>query len=133
MPCALWTRDEGIARLLRWGVEHAAGAPVPPLIAGHLPTPEHATQASLEHAEKIAKRLVAWRWLSQRFPEAYADTDAALAERRRLNGFIEEVLRQQAIGRSKAPHRAGKPTPSTQKRGGVPKPAPGRPRMRGTR
>jgi len=103
--CPVDTRDDGIERLLRWGVEHAAGARVPPPAAGHLPAPERATQASLEHAEKIAKRLVAWRWLSQRFPEAYAETDAALAERRRLNGFIEEVLCQQALGQGKPARR----------------------------
>ncbi len=41
--CPVDTRDEGIDRLLRWGVEHAAGVPVPPPAAGHLPTPELAT------------------------------------------------------------------------------------------
>jgi ATP-dependent RNA helicase SUPV3L1/SUV3 len=131
--CPVDTRDDGIERLLRWGLEHAAGAPVPPPAAGHLPAPERATQASLEHAEKIAKRLVAWRWLSQRFPGAYAEMDAALAERRRLNGFIEEVLRQQALGRSKPMRRPGKPAPSRPKRGGGPKPAPGQPRVGGPR
>lgn len=126
--CPADTRDDGIERLLRWGVEHAAGAAVPPPAAGHLPAPERATQASLEHAEKVAKRLVAWRWLSQRFPAAYADTDAALAERRRLNGFIEAVLRQQALGRSRPMRHPGKPAPFLQKHGGAKKPAPGRPR-----
>jgi len=128
--CPVDTRDDGIERLLRWGVEHAAGTRVPPPAAGHLPAPERATQASLEHAEKIAKRLVAWRRLSQRFPEAYAEMDAALAERRRLNGFIEEVLRQQALGQGKPARRPGKPLRSLQKRGGTKKPAPGQPRVR---
>ncbi len=123
-------RDDGIERLLRWGVEHAAGALVPPPAAGHLPAPERATQASLEYAEKMAKRLVAWRWLSQRFPAAYADTDAALAERRRLNGFIEGVLRQQALGRSRPVRHPGRPAPSLQKHGGTKKPAPGQSRAR---
>jgi len=106
--CPVDTRDDGIDRLLRWGLDHAAGAPVPSPAAGYLPAPDRATQPSLEHAEKVAKRLVAWRWLSQRFPGAYADTEAALAERRRLNGFIEEVLRKQALGRGK-PMGRGKP------------------------
>ncbi len=116
--CPVDTRDDGIDRLLRWGLDHAAGTPVPPPAAGFLPAPDQATQPSLEHAEKVAKRLVAWRWLSQRFPGAYADTEAALAERRLLNGFIEEVLRKQALGRGKPPgrgkpvRRAGKPAPS---------------------
>ncbi len=99
--CPVDVRDAGIERLLRWGVEHAAGGAVPPPAAGHLPAPERADQTALERAEKIAKRLVAWRWLSQHFPDAYADTEAALGERGRLDAFIETVLKQQAIGRSR--------------------------------
>jgi ATP-dependent RNA helicase SUPV3L1/SUV3 len=97
--CPVDVRDGGIDRLLRWGVEHASGGTVPPPTAGHLPAPDRADQTALERAEKIAKRLVAWRWLSQHFPDVYADTEGALAERRRLDVFIETVLRQQAIGR----------------------------------
>jgi len=126
--CPVDIRDDGIERLLRWGLDHAAGAAVPPPAAGHLPAPDRATQPSLEHAEKVAKRLVAWRWLSQRFPAAYPDTDAAQAERRRLNGFIEEVLRKQALGRGKPVRRPGKPAPSPPGRDGPPKPGRARPR-----
>jgi ATP-dependent RNA helicase SUPV3L1/SUV3 len=97
--CPVDVRDGGIDRLLRWGVEHASGGTVPPPTAGHLPAPDRADQTALERAEKVAKRLVAWRWLSQHFPDVYADTEGALAERRRLDVFIETVLRQQAIGR----------------------------------
>ena len=137
--CPVDVRDDGIDRLLRWGVDHAAGTPVPPPVAGHLPPPDRATQPSLEHAEKVAKRLVAWRWLSQRFPGAYPDTDTALAERTRLNGFIEEVLQKQALVRGKpawvkpgqgkqgpgkqGPDRRG---PGKQKPNGPPKSKPGR-------
>ncbi len=99
--CPVDLRDSGIERLLRWAVEHAAGGRVLPPYAGHLPAPERADQSALERAEKVAKRLVAWRWLAQHFPSAYADIEAATVERKRLDQFIETVLRQQAIGRSR--------------------------------
>ncbi len=99
--CPVDIRDSGVERLLRWGVEHASGGTVPPPSAGHLPAPERADQTALERAEKVAKRITAWRWLSQHFPAVYADAERALAERRRLDAFIETVLRQQAIGRAR--------------------------------
>ncbi len=102
--CPIDVRDAGIDRLLRWGLEHAAGNTVGVPTAGHLPAPQRADQGALERAEKAAKRLVAWRWLSQHFPDSYADGELASAERTRLDQFIEGVLRQQAIGRS---HRGG--------------------------
>ena len=102
--CPIDVRDAGIDRLLRWGLEHAAGDRVRVPTAGHLPVPDRADQAALERAEKAAKRLVAWRWLSQHFPDSYADSDVAAVERTRLDRFIEGVLQQQAIGRS---HRGG--------------------------
>ena len=102
--CPVDVRDAGIDRLLRWGLEHAAGEKVRVPTAGHLPAPHRADQAALERAEKAAKRLVAWRWLSQHFPDSYADGEFAATERKRLDGFIEGVLQQQAIGRS---HRGG--------------------------
>jgi ATP-dependent RNA helicase SUPV3L1/SUV3 len=111
--CPVDLRDSGIERLLRWAVEHAAGGRVPPPFAGHLPAPERADQSALERAEKVAKRLVAWRWLAQHFPTAYADAEAATTERRRLDQFIETVLRQQAIGRSR---RFGPPRSGDKKR-----------------
>jgi ATP-dependent RNA helicase SUPV3L1/SUV3 len=128
--CPVDKRDDGIERLLRWGLDHAAGTPVPPPAAGHLPPPDRATQPSLEHAEKVAKRLVAWRWLSQRFPKAYPDTDAAQAERHRLNGFIEDVLRKQALGRGKPVRRPGKPAATSTEHSTGMKSKPGRPRPR---
>jgi len=128
--CPVDTRDDGIGRLLGWALDHAAGAPVLPPAAGHLPAPDRATQPSLEHAEKVAKRLVVWRWLSQRFPRAYPDAGAAQAERRRLNGFIEEVLRKQALGRGKPVRRPGKPAAAPPGRSSGPKAKPGRPRPR---
>ncbi len=111
--CPVDVRDAGIDRLLRWGLEHAAGETVRVPGAGHLPSPHRADQAALERAEKVAKRLVAWRWLSQHFPDSYADTELAAAERKRLDGFIEAVLQQQAIGHS---HRRGKPFQKGPKR-----------------
>ena len=98
--CPVDVRDAGIDRLLRWGLEHAAGDTVRVPTSGHLPAPDRADQAALERAEKAAKRLVAWRWLSQHFPDSYADSELASAERSRLDRFIEGVLQQQAIGRS---------------------------------
>ncbi len=102
--CPVDLRDSGVDRLLRWGLEHAAGDTVGVPTAGHLPAPHRADQAALERAEKAAKRLVAWRWLSQHFPDSYADHETASEERTRLDRFIEGVLQQQAIGRS---HRGG--------------------------
>ena len=66
--CPVDLRDAGIERLLRWGVDHAAGTEVQPPSIGHLPPPERADQTVLERAEKVAKRLVSWRWLSPAFP-----------------------------------------------------------------
>lgn len=119
--CPVDLRDSGIDRLLRWAVEHAAGGTVPPPFAGHLPAPERADQSSLERSEKVAKRLVAWRWLAQHFPSAYADAEAAGQERRRLDQFIETVLRQQAIGRGR---RFGGRPEWARKGGGKPSPRP---------
>ena len=99
--CPIDVRDAGIDRLLRWALEHAAGDTVRVPTAGHLPAPHRADQAALERAEKVAKRLVAWRWLSQHFPDSYADHEFAFEERQRLDRFIEGVLQQQAIGLSK--------------------------------
>ena len=52
------------------------------------------SREDLERAEKAQKRLVAWRWLSLRFPGAYPDRAAADAETERLDRWIEDVLRQ---------------------------------------
>ena len=114
--CPVDLRDAGIERLLRWGVEHATGAAVQPPSIGHLPAPERADQTALERAEKVAKRLVSWRWLSQHFPDIYAETDRATEERRRLDTFIETVLRQQAIGRARRFQRGGNPPKTREER-----------------
>ncbi|MDT7951390.1 MAG: helicase-related protein [Acetobacteraceae bacterium] len=127
--CPVDLRDAGIERLLRWGVDHAAGVQIAPPSVGHLPPPERADQTALERAEKVAKRLVSWRWLAQHYPETYAETDRANEERRRLDTFIEMVLRQQAIGRARRFQRGGgkpreprdpapTPAPSSRKRSG---------------
>lgn len=102
--CPINERDSGVARLTRWAVDHGSGRPVSPPVAGHLPNPQRAGGAVLETAEKVYKRLVAWRWLALRFPEAYRETEAAEAETDRLDGWIEEVLRYQRRG--KAAHAA---------------------------
>jgi ATP-dependent RNA helicase SUPV3L1/SUV3 len=93
--CPVDERDNGVARLARWAIEHGAGRPVPPPNAGRLPAPERASRDELERAEKTHKRLVAWRWLSLRFPQAYVAREEAMAETERLDRWIEDVLRQQ--------------------------------------
>ncbi|MBB5693014.1 helicase-related protein [Muricoccus pecuniae] len=99
--CPVDERDSGVARLSRWAMEHGAGRPVSPPEAGHLPPPHRAAGGPvLEKAEKVYKRLVAWRWLSLRFPDAYPDREAAQGESDRLDAWIEEVLRHQRRGRS---------------------------------
>ena len=92
--CPVDTRDNGVARLARWALEHGSGGTVAPPTLGRLPAPERAAREDLERAEKAQKRLVAWRWLSLRFPEAYPDRAEADAETERLDRWIEEVLRQ---------------------------------------
>jgi ATP-dependent RNA helicase SUPV3L1/SUV3 len=92
--CPVDERDNGVARLARWAIEHGAGRPVAPPSAGRLPAPERAGREELERAEKTHKRLVAWRWLSLRFPSAYPDRAEAMAETARLDRWIEDVLRQ---------------------------------------
>jgi ATP-dependent RNA helicase SUPV3L1/SUV3 len=93
--CPVDQRDNGVARLARWAIEHGAGRAVVPPEAGRLPAPERASRDELERAEKTHKRLVAWRWLSLRFPDAYPDRVAAEGETQRLDRWIEDVLRQQ--------------------------------------
>ena len=70
------------------------------LSPGRLPPPDRASREELEQAEKRHKRLVAWRWLSLRFPEAYPDFAEAEAATDRLDGWIENVLRQQRRGKT---------------------------------
>ncbi|RFD21174.1 RNA helicase [Komagataeibacter melaceti] len=95
--CPVDDRDNGIERLVHWAADHAAGNAVPPPGTGRLPAPERAERTELERAEKRHKRLVAWRWLALRFPEAYVSRDEAEATTARLNDWIEEVLRQQSV------------------------------------
>ncbi|WP_029606018.1 helicase-related protein [Kozakia baliensis] len=94
--CPVDERDNGIIRLTHWAADHAAGRPVPPPGTGRLPQPVQAGREELERAEKRHKRLVAWRWLSLRFPEAYPARDAAESNSAMLNDWIEAVLRQQS-------------------------------------
>ncbi|MBI0435280.1 helicase-related protein [Roseomonas sp. KE0001] len=112
--CPVDERDNGITRLARWAVDHGAGRPVRPPLAGRLPPPDKASGEELQKAEKVHKRLVAWRWLALRFAAAYPDRDEAELETARLDDWIEAVLRQQrrgkAVGRS-APDRAGRSAP----------------------
>ncbi|WP_237182910.1 helicase-related protein [Roseomonas marmotae] len=98
--CPVDERDNGIARLARWAVDHAAGRAVVPPSAGRLPPPEQASGEELQRGEKVHKRLVAWRWLALRFPMAYPESDRAEAETARLDRWIEDVLRQQRRGRT---------------------------------
>jgi ATP-dependent RNA helicase SUPV3L1/SUV3 len=97
--CPVDERDDGIQRLADWAVEHALGRAVAPPRAGHLPPPGRASQEALQLAERVHRRLVAWRWMALRFPEVYRDIDGALAESRRLNEWIEAVLATRPSGR----------------------------------
>lgn len=97
--CPVDERDNGVQRLARWALEHGHGRPIAPPAAGRLPAPERAAREDLERAEKAQKRLVAWRWLSLRFADAYPDRAAAEGETERLDRWIEDVLRQQRRAR----------------------------------
>ncbi|GBQ45111.1 helicase-related protein [Komagataeibacter sucrofermentans] len=95
--CPVDDRDNGIQRLVHWAADHAAGNSVPPPGTGRLPPAERAERTELERAEKRHKRLVAWRWLALRFPEAYVNREDAEETTARLNDWIEDVLRQQSV------------------------------------
>jgi ATP-dependent RNA helicase SUPV3L1/SUV3 len=97
--CPVDERDEGTARLTDWAVEHAMGLAVAPPRAGRLPPPDRASQEALQLAERVHRRLVAWRWMALRFPDTYRDLEAAMAETQRLNEWIEAVLSAQPSGR----------------------------------
>lgn len=101
--CPVDDRDNGIQRLVGWAADHAAGRRVLPPGTGRLPPSERASREELERVEKRHKRLVAWRWLALRFPEFYPDREDAEETTRRLNEWIENVLRQQSRTRSAAP------------------------------
>ncbi|GBQ12759.1 helicase-related protein [Swaminathania salitolerans] len=94
--CPIDERDNGIARLIHWASDHAAGRNVPPPGTGRLVQPAQAGREELERAEKRHKRLVAWRWLSLRFADAYPDREMAERNTTTLNDWIEAVLRQQS-------------------------------------
>lgn len=101
--CPVDDRDNGIRRLVGWAADHAAGRRVLPPGTGRLPPSERAGREELERAEKRHKRLVAWRWLALRFPEIYPDREEAEDTTRRLNDWIESVLRQQSRTRRSTP------------------------------
>lgn len=94
--CPIDERDNGIARLTGWAADHAAGRRVPPPGTGRLVQPAQAGREEMERAEKRHKRLVAWRWLSLRFVNAYTDREGAEGNTTTLNDWIEAVLRQQS-------------------------------------
>lgn len=94
--CPVDERDQGIERLTQWALDHATGRLVYPPGTGRLPPPEKASREELEKAEKRYKRLVAWRWLSLRFPQSYPDLAQAEQNSAELNDWIEKVLRQQS-------------------------------------
>ncbi|GAN61052.1 helicase-related protein [Acetobacter cibinongensis] len=98
--CPVDDRDNGIKRLVGWAADHAAGRRVMPPGTGRLPPSERASREELERAEKRHKRLVAWRWLALRFPDFYPDREEAEETTRKLNDWIESVLRQQSRTRT---------------------------------
>ncbi|MBP0492667.1 helicase-related protein [Pararoseomonas indoligenes] len=100
--CPVDERDEGISRLADWAVEHAIGGSVAPPKAGRLPPPDRASQDALQLAERVHRRLVAWRWMALRYPGTYRDLEGALAESGRLNEWIEAVLAASPSGRVRA-------------------------------
>lgn len=103
--CPVDDRDNGIQRLVQWAADHAADRPVIPPGTGRLPPAERADRVELERAEKRHKRLVAWRWLALRFPDAYRASEDAEDATARLNDWIEDVLRQQSSrARAEGPH-----------------------------
>jgi ATP-dependent RNA helicase SUPV3L1/SUV3 len=110
--CPVDERDNGIARVADWAVEHAMGHAVAPPRAGRLPPPDRAGQDVLQVAEKVHRRLVSWRWMAMRFPEVYRDMEAAMAESARLNAWIEAVLAHRPAQRA--------PDPETARGGGGP-------------
>ncbi|WP_376089915.1 helicase-related protein [Roseomonas sp. CCTCC AB2023176] len=124
--CPVDERDEGIARLSNWAVEHALGHAVAPPRAGRLPPPDRADQQALQLAERVHRRLVAWRWMAQRFPDAYRDLEGAMTESRRLNDWIEAVLSAQPSDRRRAvagvamdpAQGQGRPRPDGKQAGG---------------
>jgi ATP-dependent RNA helicase SUPV3L1/SUV3 len=127
--CPVDERDEGIARLADWAVQHALGLAVAPPRAGRLPPAERASQDALQLAERVHRRLVAWRWMALRFPEVYRDLEGALAESRRLNEWIEAVLATRPSGRilgaagdTAAPDARGKRT-RTERSGATSQPS----------
>lgn len=93
--CPVDDRDNGIQRLTRWAMDHAAGKTILAPGTGKLPAPNRASRQELESAEKRHKRLVGWRWLALRFPDHYPDLASAEATTHELNDWIESVLRQQ--------------------------------------
>ena len=97
--CPVDERDDGIARLTDWAVEHAMGLAVAPPRAGRLPPVERASQDALQLAERVHRRLVAWRWMAMRYPDVYRDIEGASDESRQLNDWIEAVLASRPSGR----------------------------------
>jgi ATP-dependent RNA helicase SUPV3L1/SUV3 len=117
--CPVDTRDEGVARLADWAVAQGMGLAVAPPLAGRLPPPDRAGQDALQLAERVHRRLVAWRWMAMRFPQTFRDIDGALAESRRLNEWIEAVLSAQPSDRVRAVAGGGEmPRPKARGRGG---------------
>ncbi len=117
--CPVDSRDYGIERLARWALDHARGHKVRPPEAGALPRPDTAGPFELERAEKTYKRLVAWRWLSMRFPETYVAAAEAARESNRVNDWIEAVLASHPVRGSR--HAAERPDPKARRRPGPPR------------
>ena len=86
-------------------------------------------QEALQLAERVHRRLVAWRWMAMRYPEVYRDIEGALAESQQLNEWIEAVLATRPSGRilgaagdTAAPDARGKRT-RTERSGATSQPS----------
>lgn len=106
--CPINTRDNGIPRLVEWASIHARKQHIHPPGTGRLPASATASREELERAEKRHRRLVAWRWLAMRFPEAYPDLELAERNAAILDEWIEQVLRTQSRMRENTRRQQGK-------------------------
>ena len=61
-----------------------------------VPVPEP-SGTGLENMEAAGKRLVAWLWLSSRFPDTFRDIEEAVSMRERIEEVVKDALRKRRI------------------------------------